>query len=79
MLPAPSGDAGLGPAGRRRAVPRGGMAEGQREALTQDELRKRLYQTFKNRGVLDTLKVCVVWRRALPAIRRKGGSGDVLR
>uniref|UniRef100_V9GVH4 Oral-facial-digital syndrome 1 n=1 Tax=Gallus gallus TaxID=9031 RepID=V9GVH4_CHICK len=32
------------------------MAEGQREALTQDELRKRLYQTFKNRGVLDTLK-----------------------
>lgn len=60
-------------------MPRGGMAEGQREALTQDELRKRLYQTFKNRGVLDTLKVCVVWRRALPAIRRKGGSGDVLR
>lgn len=55
------------------------MAEGQREALTQDELRKRLCQTFKNRGVLDTLKVCVVWRRALPAIRRKGGSGDVLR
>ncbi|XP_068956712.1 centriole and centriolar satellite protein OFD1 isoform X4 [Petaurus breviceps papuanus] len=27
------------------------------EALSQDELRKRLYQTFKNRGVLDTLKV----------------------
>uniref|UniRef100_A0A803YQZ6 LisH domain-containing protein n=1 Tax=Meleagris gallopavo TaxID=9103 RepID=A0A803YQZ6_MELGA len=26
------------------------------EALSQDELRKRLYQTFKNRGVLDTLK-----------------------
>ncbi|XP_052559072.1 centriole and centriolar satellite protein OFD1 isoform X1 [Tympanuchus pallidicinctus] len=32
------------------------MAEGKREALSQDELRKRLYQTFKNRGVLDTLK-----------------------
>ncbi|KGL81868.1 Oral-facial-digital syndrome 1 protein, partial [Tinamus guttatus] len=27
-----------------------------REALSQDELRKRLYQTFKKRGVLDTLK-----------------------
>ncbi|KFP80728.1 Oral-facial-digital syndrome 1 protein, partial [Apaloderma vittatum] len=27
-----------------------------RETLSQDELRKRLYQTFKNRGVLDTLK-----------------------
>ncbi|KFP23772.1 Oral-facial-digital syndrome 1 protein, partial [Colius striatus] len=26
------------------------------ETLSQDELRKRLYQTFKNRGVLDTLK-----------------------
>uniref|UniRef100_A0A8D2J248 OFD1 centriole and centriolar satellite protein n=1 Tax=Varanus komodoensis TaxID=61221 RepID=A0A8D2J248_VARKO len=26
------------------------------EALSQDELRKRLYQTFKNRGVLDALK-----------------------
>uniref|UniRef100_A0AAZ3NWU2 Uncharacterized protein n=1 Tax=Oncorhynchus tshawytscha TaxID=74940 RepID=A0AAZ3NWU2_ONCTS len=26
-------------------------------ALSPDELRKRLYQTFKNRGVLDTLKV----------------------
>uniref|UniRef100_A0A8C4W380 OFD1 centriole and centriolar satellite protein n=1 Tax=Gopherus evgoodei TaxID=1825980 RepID=A0A8C4W380_9SAUR len=25
-------------------------------SLSQDELRKRLYQTFKNRGVLDTLK-----------------------
>ncbi|XP_072470444.1 centriole and centriolar satellite protein OFD1 isoform X8 [Notamacropus eugenii] len=26
------------------------------QALSQDELRKRLYQTFKNRGILDTLK-----------------------
>ncbi|XP_013806891.2 centriole and centriolar satellite protein OFD1 isoform X1 [Apteryx mantelli] len=32
------------------------MSSAQREALSQDELRKRLYQTFKNRGVLDTLK-----------------------
>ncbi|NXY88431.1 OFD1 protein, partial [Alcedo cyanopectus] len=32
------------------------MASEEREALSQDELRKRLYQTFKNRGVLDTLK-----------------------
>ncbi|NXL48015.1 OFD1 protein, partial [Podilymbus podiceps] len=32
------------------------MASAEREALSQDELRKRLYQTFKNRGVLDTLK-----------------------
>ncbi|NXI67735.1 OFD1 protein, partial [Anseranas semipalmata] len=32
------------------------MAAVGREALSQDELRKRLYQTFKNRGVLDTLK-----------------------
>lgn len=27
------------------------------DALSPDELRKRLYQTFKNKGVLDTLKV----------------------
>ncbi|XP_062456997.1 centriole and centriolar satellite protein OFD1 isoform X2 [Rhea pennata] len=32
------------------------MSSAQREALSEDELRKRLYQTFKNRGVLDTLK-----------------------
>ncbi|NXD81490.1 OFD1 protein, partial [Halcyon senegalensis] len=32
------------------------MASAGRETLSQDELRKRLYQTFKNRGVLDTLK-----------------------
>ncbi|NXU50575.1 OFD1 protein, partial [Turnix velox] len=32
------------------------MASVEREALSQDELRKRLYQTFKNRGVLDRLK-----------------------
>ncbi|XP_071604293.1 centriole and centriolar satellite protein OFD1 isoform X1 [Heliangelus exortis] len=32
------------------------MAAVERETLSQDELRKRLYQTFKNRGVLDTLK-----------------------
>ncbi|NXK96487.1 OFD1 protein, partial [Formicarius rufipectus] len=32
------------------------MASAEREALSQEELRKRLYQTFKNRGVLDTLK-----------------------
>ncbi|ELV09181.1 Oral-facial-digital syndrome 1 protein [Tupaia chinensis] len=27
------------------------------DVLSQDELRKRLYQTFKDRGILDTLKV----------------------
>uniref|UniRef100_A0A8B9TQV2 OFD1 centriole and centriolar satellite protein n=1 Tax=Anas platyrhynchos TaxID=8839 RepID=A0A8B9TQV2_ANAPL len=32
------------------------MAAAGREALSQDELRKRLYQAFKKRGVLDTLK-----------------------
>ncbi|KAM6420863.1 centriole and centriolar satellite protein OFD1 isoform 3-T3 [Pluvialis apricaria] len=32
------------------------MTSVERETLSQDELRKRLYQTFKNRGVLDTLK-----------------------
>ncbi|XP_065533492.1 centriole and centriolar satellite protein OFD1 isoform X1 [Lathamus discolor] len=32
------------------------MASVGKETLSQDELRKRLYQTFKNRGVLDTLK-----------------------
>ncbi|XP_032535273.1 oral-facial-digital syndrome 1 protein isoform X2 [Chiroxiphia lanceolata] len=32
------------------------MASAEREALSQEELRKRLYQTFKSRGVLDTLK-----------------------
>ncbi|XP_015743340.1 oral-facial-digital syndrome 1 protein isoform X1 [Python bivittatus] len=32
------------------------MSSAEFKALSQDELRKRLYQTFKNRGVLDTLK-----------------------
>uniref|UniRef100_A0A674GCN3 OFD1 centriole and centriolar satellite protein n=1 Tax=Taeniopygia guttata TaxID=59729 RepID=A0A674GCN3_TAEGU len=32
------------------------MASVERETLSQEELRKRLYQTFKSRGVLDTLK-----------------------
>ncbi|NXI36227.1 OFD1 protein, partial [Galbula dea] len=32
------------------------MASVESDTLSQDELRKRLYQTFKNRGVLDTLK-----------------------
>ncbi|XP_075284773.1 centriole and centriolar satellite protein OFD1 isoform X2 [Opisthocomus hoazin] len=32
------------------------MASVEGETLSQDELRKRLYQTFKTRGVLDTLK-----------------------
>ncbi|NWS04981.1 OFD1 protein, partial [Motacilla alba] len=32
------------------------MASVEKEALSQEELRKRLYQTFKSRGVLDTLK-----------------------
>ncbi|KAM9170016.1 centriole and centriolar satellite protein OFD1 isoform 2-T2 [Pangshura tecta] len=32
------------------------MASSEFQALSPDELRKRLYQTFKNRGVLDTLK-----------------------
>ena len=33
------------------------MSVTKEEALSPDELRKRLYQTFKTRGVLDTLKV----------------------
>ncbi|XP_062982461.1 centriole and centriolar satellite protein OFD1 [Elgaria multicarinata webbii] len=32
------------------------MSSTESKALSQDELRKRLYQTFKNRGVLDALK-----------------------
>ncbi|OXB80371.1 UNVERIFIED_CONTAM: hypothetical protein H355_012804 [Colinus virginianus] len=32
------------------------MAAGRGDALSQEELRKRLYQTFKDRGVLDALK-----------------------
>ncbi|XP_075896233.1 centriole and centriolar satellite protein ofd1 isoform X2 [Nelusetta ayraudi] len=32
------------------------MSSPKEETLSPDELRKRLYQTFKNRGVLDTLK-----------------------
>ncbi|KAH0624694.1 hypothetical protein JD844_032410 [Phrynosoma platyrhinos] len=32
------------------------MSANEFKVLSQDELRKRLYQTFKNRGVLDTLK-----------------------
>ncbi|XP_066837865.1 centriole and centriolar satellite protein OFD1 isoform X4 [Anser cygnoides] len=41
------------------------MAAAGREALSQDELRKRLYQAFKKRGVLDTLK-----KRVLPEHKR---------
>ncbi|XP_029967016.1 centriole and centriolar satellite protein ofd1 [Salarias fasciatus] len=33
------------------------MSSFKEDALSSDELRKRLYQTFKNKGVLDTLKV----------------------
>lgn len=33
------------------------MSSPKEETLSPDELRKRLYQTFKNKGVLDTLKV----------------------
>ncbi|NXN98611.1 OFD1 protein, partial [Rhinopomastus cyanomelas] len=33
------------------------MASVEKETLSQDELRKKLYQTFKDRGVLDTLKM----------------------
>lgn len=32
------------------------MSSGKEDALSPDELRKRLYQTFKSKGVLDTLK-----------------------
>ncbi|KAG8137348.1 hypothetical protein E2320_004603 [Naja naja] len=32
------------------------MSSSEFKALSQDDLRKQLYQTFKNRGVLDTLK-----------------------
>ncbi|XP_060625975.2 centriole and centriolar satellite protein OFD1 isoform X2 [Anolis sagrei] len=32
------------------------MSANESKVLSQDELRKRLYQTFKNRGILDTLK-----------------------
>ncbi|KAF3694792.1 Oral-facial-digital syndrome 1 protein -like protein [Channa argus] len=32
------------------------MSSAKEDTLTPDELRKRLYQTFKNKGVLDTLK-----------------------
>ncbi|XP_067848793.1 centriole and centriolar satellite protein ofd1 isoform X2 [Heptranchias perlo] len=32
------------------------MASGTSEAISSEELRRRLYQTFKNRGVLDSLK-----------------------
>lgn len=30
------------------------------DVLSQDELRKKLYQTFKDRGILDALKVSVL-------------------
>lgn len=30
------------------------------DVLSQDDLRKKLYQTFKDRGVLDTLKVSIL-------------------
>ncbi|CAN9497697.1 unnamed protein product [Ophioblennius macclurei] len=33
------------------------MSSSKEDAVSSDELRKRLYQTFKNKGVLDTLKV----------------------
>uniref|UniRef100_A0A670YA22 Uncharacterized protein n=1 Tax=Pseudonaja textilis TaxID=8673 RepID=A0A670YA22_PSETE len=33
------------------------MSSSEFKTLSQDDLRKQLYQTFKNRGVLDTLKM----------------------
>ncbi|XP_062344014.1 centriole and centriolar satellite protein OFD1 isoform X2 [Cinclus cinclus] len=51
--PAVPGPARPRPRPRRSPVR---MASVEREALSQEELRKRLYQTFKSRGVLDTLK-----------------------
>lgn len=33
------------------------MSSSKEDTLSPEELRKRLYQTFKNKGVLDTLKV----------------------
>ncbi|XP_054829262.1 centriole and centriolar satellite protein OFD1 isoform X2 [Eublepharis macularius] len=36
------------------------MSSPEFKSLSQDELRKRLYQTFKNRGVLDTLKLLTI-------------------
>lgn len=33
------------------------MSSAKEDTLSPDELRKRLYQTFKSKGVLDTLKV----------------------
>ncbi len=39
--------------GHRSAV----MSSAKEDTLSPDELRKRLYQTFKSKGVLDTLKV----------------------
>lgn len=35
------------------------MSSSKEAEISPDELRKRLYQTFKNKGVLDTLKVSV--------------------
>lgn len=37
------------------------MSVGEEESLSPDEMRQKLYQTFKSRGVLDSLKVCVIY------------------
>ncbi len=35
------------------------MSAGKEESLSPDEMRQKLYQTFKSRGLLDALKVRV--------------------
>lgn len=35
------------------------MSVSKEESLSADDVRQKLYQTFKSRGLLDSLKVCV--------------------
>ncbi|XP_069060816.1 centriole and centriolar satellite protein OFD1 [Pleurodeles waltl] len=52
------------------------MSSDELQALSQDELRKRLYQTFKNRGVLDTLKI-QLRNQLIRELKNPGSGGEV--
>ncbi|CAJ0927592.1 unnamed protein product [Ranitomeya imitator] len=55
----------------------GQMSQGELKSLSQEELRKRLYQTFKKKGVLDSLKT-QLRNQLIQDLKLRVGSGQSL-
>ncbi|CAJ0938752.1 unnamed protein product, partial [Ranitomeya imitator] len=53
------------------------MSQGELKSLSQEELRKRLYQTFKKKGVLDSLKT-QLRNQLIQDLKLRVGSGQSL-